>query len=286
MSSWRFDAIGVPWDISSAKPLAKSVCEDISSHIESFDREYSRFRPDSLVSQLGESPGRYVFSETILALTELYGRLYAATGGRVNPLVGHALDHWGYDSSYRLTPAPGDPPAIPAFTDIITLDHTTIDAPRPIGLDIGAVGKGFLVDLVAERLLAAGITEAIVDASGDLRNIGIQPEKVGLEDPADPTRVLGAVWLAGNSLAASSTNRRAWAPGIHHILDALTGLPTTTIRASWVVADTCGLADGLATALFVATPQVLEEYFSFQWAIVDSTGRFWHSKDFPVEVYS
>jgi FAD:protein FMN transferase len=285
LAPWRFDAIGVPWTIETTPPLAESVRDAVSSRIADFDGTYSRFRDDSLVAHMHAEPGRYEFPPDIVELFSLYASLYAATGGGLSPVVGKALEHWGYDANYRLEPAGGAPPPIPAFSDVLSLEGTTVIAPRPVSIDIGAVGKGYLVDQVFAIVREAGIEDVVVDASGDIRAHTSQPERVGMEHPSDPGRVVGVVEMGENSLAASSPNRRSWAPGVHHILDALTGLPTATIRASWVVAPKCAVADGLATALFVAKPEALEEYFSFQWAIIDGSGALTHSKDFPGEVY-
>jgi thiamine biosynthesis lipoprotein len=94
-----------------------------------------------------------------------------------------------------------------------------------------------------------------VDAGGDLRHHGDQPVRVGLEHPLDPTRVVGVVELHGNALCASAVNRRAWSDGLHHILDARTGVPVDDVLATWVIADDAMLADGIATALFLTDAQ-------------------------------
>jgi len=157
---------------------------------------------------------------------------------------------------------------------------------RPLSIDVGAAGKGYLVDILADLLEVSGLDEWVIDASGDILHRGEVAESVGLEHPADPGRVVGVASLSNQALAASAPNRRAWAPGIHHILDALTGQPTRSIRASWVVADSCALADGLATALFVSEPDDLVQHFDFEWAIVDAQGQMRHSAHFPGEVFS
>lgn len=285
MVTWRFDAIGVPWAIDTPEQLSSPIRNRISEKIERFDATYSRFRDDSLVAQLSRTPGTYTFPDDITALVDVYHKLFEATSGALNPLVGPALDHWGYDAAYRLVPAEGTPPRIPAFSDMLSLEGTTLTAPKTLGLDIGAVGKGYLVDSVAGLLVEAGIGEGMVDASGDMRHLGGPAERVGLEHPDHTDRVVGAVALQGVSLAASSPSRRTWAPGVHHILDALTGLPTSSIRASWVMADDCAVADGVATALFTTTPERLEEYFSFHWVVLEAGGRLRYSDDFPGEVY-
>ena len=285
MASWTFEAIGVPWSIDTAEALPENLSTSITQRIDTFDRTYSRFREDSLVTEISRQPGEYQFPDDIDTLIALYRQFYVATEGAISPLIGPVLDHWGYDRSYRLVAHSGPPPAIAAFDDVLSLEGTTLHALRPVGIDIGAVGKGFLVDEVVGLIQHSGLTAGVVDASGDLRHFGGPATRVGLEHPDDPSRVVGVVELEGKSLAASSPSRRQWAPGVHHILNALTGRPTASIRASFVVADSCAIADGLATALFVVEPGQLEEYFSFHWVIVDHDGVLHASANFPGEVF-
>lgn len=286
MASWRFEAIGAPWSIETPEPLADDVREAVSRRIEQFDTAYSRYRDDSLVAQIEKQPGDYLFPEDSLELFDLYEQLYTATSGALNPLVGHALAHLGLDSSFRLAPSPGAAPAVPAFDQVLSRDGRTLRTLRPLSIDVGAAGKGYLVDIVARLLRDSGLNEWVVDASGDIHHRGERAESVGLEHPSDPSRVVAVASLSNQALAASAPNRRTWAPGVHHILDALTGQPTKSIRASWVVADSCALADGLATALFVSQPEDLAGHFDFEWAIVDAQGQMRHSAYFPGEVFS
>lgn len=285
MSSWRFDAIGTSWVIDTPVALEDSVQERVEARIDAFDRAYSRFRSDSLLSRVADAPGQVTLPSDSVALFDLYRQLYLATRGALSPLVGSAMNHWGYDPDYRLTTLPGPPPPVPAFDEVVSLEGGTLTAHRPVSIDIGAAGKGFLVDEVAQLLVEAGVEEFTIDASGDIRHRGSASESIALEHPGDPTRAVGVVHLSNRSLAASAPNRRTWAPGIHHILNALTGLPTVGLQATFVVADTAGLADGLATALFLTSPEELHSRFDFEWVIMDESGALRFSPGFPGEVF-
>lgn len=285
MVAWRFNAIGVPWSIDSEEAIPDSLRELVLSRVEEFDRAYSRFRSDSLVTAMARTPGDYDFPPDLPALLSLYEDLWSASRGAINPLVGQAMDHWGYDANYRLEPLPGEPPVIPPLRETISVTGSSLHALRPFSLDIGAVGKGFLVDTVWALLRDQGVTELVVDGSGDIRHSGGSTERVGLEHPVQTDRVVGVAELDNASLAASATTRRSW-PGAHHILNALTGMPTKTIQASWVVAEDCAVADGLATALFTTTPDELARFFGFEWVILDQDNRIYASENFPGEVFA
>jgi len=106
------------------------------------------------------------------------------------------------------------------------------------------------------------VQEYVVDASGDLRHYGRQAIRVGLEHPILADRVIGAMELRNEALCASAVTRRAWR-GLHHLVDPRTGSPTRDIIATWVVAHTAALADGLANALFFSDPRILAQTFDF-----------------------
>jgi thiamine biosynthesis lipoprotein len=253
--SWQFDAIGTGWRIDTAQPIPDAARAEITERVARFDRDWSRFRDDSLVTRIVREPGRYRMPDDAPELLGLYRELYQASGGRVSPLVGRALESLGYDAHYRLTPAATRQP-VPSWDDALAWDGEYLATTTPVLLDVGAVGKGYLVDLVSDLLVAHGIPRHVVDASGDLRTRGV-PLRVALEHPLDPTKAIGVVELSGGpddaALCASASNRRAWGDGLHHVLDAVTGEPTSQVIASWAIASTAAWADGAATALFFET---------------------------------
>ena len=286
MPSWHFGAIGTHWEIDTVDSLGASVKAAISERIEEFDRVYSRFRDDSVVMSLTREAQTVTLPSDAEELFALYRSLYEATRGALSPLVGDTLSHLGYDATYRLTSLPGPAGPTPPFDDVVSLDGTTLTTYRPVTLDIGAVGKGYLVDIVAGLLDDSGVTEYTIDASGDLRHKGKTSERIGLENPRDADHVVGVAEVSSRALAASATNRRTWGDGLHHIVDALTGLPTQSVEATFVIADTAAMADGLATALFVASPDDLRPVGEFDWVMMMSDGSLRASPNFPGEVFS
>ena len=226
--AWTFDAIGVPWRIDTRDALTEPSKAAIADRIERFDRDWSRFREDSLVTRISQQPGRYRLPDDAGPLLDLYRQLYEVTGGRVSPLVGRALESLGYDRSYGLRAA-SVREGVPAWDDAIAWDGEYLETVTPVLLDVGAVGKGYLIDLVSGVLAEQGFAEHVVDASGDLLARGEVRMRVALEHPRDPKKAIGVVELHDGALAASASNRRAWGDGLHHVLDAVTGEPTGSV---------------------------------------------------------
>lgn len=285
---FRFDAIGTGWQIISADPLPDPLRGQIVALTEDFDRVWSRFRTDSLVTEVAHARagGRFTFPARDAALLDLYDRLVTETGGGVDPLVGRDLELLGYDADYTLTPdrarlAAREPDV---WATDIRREGSTLVTDHPVLIDVGAAGKGYLVDLVAEALRDAGVDRFVVDGSGDLRHQGPDPVTVGLEHPTRPGRVIGTVPLRNRALCASATTRRAWGEGLHHVLDGRTRQPVSNVVATWVIAENAATADGLATALFVTDPGRLGS-FEWSWVRMLADGRVQWSNDFDGELF-
>ena len=286
--AWTFDAIGTGWRIDTAEAIPDAARAAIADRIERFDLDWSRFRDDSLVSRIARSPGRYRMPDDAPELLALYRELYQASGGRVSPLVGRALESLGYDAQYRLTPAATRVP-VPSWDDAVSWDGEYLTTATPVLLDVGAAGKGYLVDLVSGLLADHGIPEHVIDASGDLLTRGV-PLRVALEHPGDSTKAIGVVELSGGSddaaLCASASNRRVWGDGLHHVLDAVTGEPTSHVIASWAIASTARWADGAATALFFDAPANFYSLHNVVTIRMFANGRVERSPSFTGELFT
>lgn len=277
--TYNFEAIGTPWSIDTATPLSAHEKQKIHRLIDNFDQTYSRFREDSLVSQVRKNgAGSYEFPDTISALYNTYAALEKATNGAVNPLVGEALEQLGYDAQYSLKPTHKKPDHPQHFSKTVQCTANTLTFLQPALLDIGAVGKGYLVDLVAESI-AQNHRQYVVEAGGDMRIKTAEPYTIGLENPIITTETIGTVSLQNASICASSPNRRSWGKGLHHIIDARTGQPTNSdIVATWAIAPKTMLADALTTALFFTPAAQLQTTFGeFTYIIMRSDGRVEHS---------
>lgn len=292
MHSFSFKAIGTVWEIETDKALNTDLRDRILQRIEAFDATYSRFRDDSLVSLMAVAAqgGRFDFPQDSIALFTLYDRLHVATDGAMDPLVGRALERLGYDSGYLLSRAldPTEPedPEIAVWSKDVVRDAASLITQRPVVIDVGAVGKGYLIDIVCQLLHDAGFDEFLVDGSGDMRHFGASTVRVGLEHPFDPRLAIGVAHLRGRALCASAVNRRVWGKGLHHVLDARTGQPVRDVVATWVIAEDAATADGVASALFFVGQEPLLDQFDFTCVRMFADGHAESSHNFEGELFS
>ncbi|MGB3375264.1 MAG: FAD:protein FMN transferase, partial [Microbacterium sp.] len=229
MGVWGFEAIGTRWEIVTDEPLTAGARDAVSTLIARFDVEWSRFRADSVVSRLRAQGGTIPAPVDAKIMLDAYRELSAATRGGVNPLIGGGLDALGYDAEISLRQ--GTPRAAPQdWERMLRWSASELTLLEPAVIDVGALGKGRLVDLVAAAL-ATVPGRVIVDAGGDLAVRG-GTARVALEHPYDPSSAIGVVEVRDRALCASAVNRRAWGDGLHHVLDARTGKPVRTWAAT------------------------------------------------------
>ena len=272
------NALGTGMIVSSSQPIDDELREMMTTAIESFEAAFSRFRDDSIVGRIAHARygGDFTFPDpqTAESLFSLYDRLFAASGGAIDPTVGEELTRLGYDARlvFRMDREPeyqpdhddrdphysggtanrnADPTGRSGRITWNSISHAdgTISTTRPAQLDFGAAGKGMMVDLLG-RMIEREIpgTEYVIDAGGDLRVRSASPIRVALEDPDDPSRAVGVAEIGSGSFCASAPSRRHWrvrsAEGsvteVHHLLDARDGRPASEIKATWVYVPTPG----------------------------------------------
>jgi thiamine biosynthesis lipoprotein len=282
-ASHSFSALGTMWQIDTKEPLSYNLKEVIAERIEKFDTTYSRFRGDSLVHAIATAPGAYSLPPDAPALFDFYRELYDLTDGAVTPLIGTMLERAGYDATYSFTPQQQHP--LPAWDDVLTVTRTQLTTTTPITIDVGAAGKGYLVDIIASILDHYQVLDYVIDASGDMRHSGATKHVVGLEHPTQPGIVIGSVPVENTSLCASATTRRSWGNNLHHVFDPRTMNPVDNIVATWVLAASTMLADGLATALFLCDPATLASKYDFQYVRYHTDGSVDYSTNFKGEVF-
>lgn len=288
VTSFKFEAIGTHWQIDIPQDTEPSkrtfIIEEITSIIEDFDKIYSRFRSDSLITQMAHKRGTYLLPNNAKELLSLYKELYELTDYAFTPLIGQVLVDAGYDAIYSFKPKKLYHP--PKWEDVMEYKPPNIIMKQPALLDFGAAGKGYLIDLVSDFLNKEKLTYFCVDAGGDIFYFNQHHEqlRVGLEHPDDPSKVIGVATIRNQSICASAGNRRRWRE-FHHIMDPHTLSSTHQIKATWVIAQTAFLSDAIATCLFFVDAKKLSTY-DFSYALVDKDNRLEISKDFPGEIFT
>ena len=118
----------------------------------------------------------------------------------------------------------------------------------PKTLDLGAIAKGFAVDVAAQDCHADG-TDALIDLGGNVKAVNGN-WRTGVRDPFGGGFAAVVDMHEGEALATSATYYRG-----SHIYDGRTGLAVSNGVASVTVLCSSAMwADGLSTTLFILGP--------------------------------
>jgi FAD:protein FMN transferase len=161
--------------------------------------------------------------------------LYHATSGLFDCAVGHDLHKRKLRDGCGLAETERG-----SLADLELTGDGRVRLARRIGLDLGGIAKGFAVDRAIATLRWAGVRTAIVNAGGDLRVMGPEPQPIHLRDPAGggTARLVG--YLTNGAIATSGTSE------LVRVRDCG---PTVDGHSYTIVAPICVLADGLTKAI-------------------------------------
>lgn len=120
----------------------------------------------------------------------------------------------------------------------------------PETLDLGAIAKGFAVDLITNDYAFVSQADMLVDLGGNVKSVR-GSWRTGVKDPNGGGFAAVVDLHEGEALATSATYYRG-----SHICDGRTGLAVSNGVASvTVLCNSAMWADGLSTTLFVLGPK-------------------------------
>ncbi|MBQ8331012.1 MAG: FAD:protein FMN transferase [Clostridia bacterium] len=202
----------------------------------------------------------------------LYAKeMHRVTKGKLNIAMGSVLSIWHkYRTAGLEEPWAAELPPMELLheaarhTDlndlIIDQENATVWISDPqMTLDVGAVAKGYAVEMVARSLEERGISGYVINVGGNVRAIGTKPndEKwlAGIENPNTESEEAYVLYLqlAGESIVTSGSYQRYYTVGnknYHHIIDSQTLLPAEGYLSVSVVCKNSAEGDALSTALF------------------------------------
>ncbi len=218
---------------AQAAQAATDLLDKLETHL-------SRFRPNSDVSQIAAlAPGETMrLSEPAFACLEIAKKMELATHGAFS-VSAAALQMQSASPQWSLLP---EELAIHCETGRLQFD-------------LGAIGKGFALDRMADLLNEWDCPAFLLVAGGSSILSGAAPKDAagwscGLgDDNALQRFYLANVSLSGSGLAVKGS----------HIFDPRTGQPAQRQNRAWALMDTAAESDALSTACMVMSRAELNE---------------------------
>lgn len=223
-------------------PYVQQAFDEAFRLIDHLEELLSRYRESSEVSAISRlAPGEslVLHADTFRCL-EIASEMAELTGGAFDPALGAAVDRQRSGGADTDLPVRGR----------LLLDasaRTVMCEGGPVALDLGAIGKGFALDQVAEALadwelgpcLLVGGGSSILAVDSLNAPASAPAWEVNLS-PAHSVRLMrGSVGCSGLAVKGS------------HILDPRTGAPAQTPARAWALAANASVSDALSTAFMV-----------------------------------
>lgn len=209
--------------------------------------------------------------EKIIDMLLFAKEMHALTDGRVNVAMGSVLSIWhDYRTAGVNNPTEAKLPSMTELTEasahtdindmIIDKEAGTVYLRNPkMTLDVGAVAKGYAVEMIAQELERRGVSGYALNIGGNIRVIGPKadgsPWKTGIENPTEDLEnpCIAYLGVTNEAVVTSGSYQRYYTVNgkkYHHIIDRDTLMPAEGLLSVSVVCDNSGLGDALSTALF------------------------------------
>lgn len=260
----------------------QNIFSELWRQIFTFERQFSRFIPESELSQFNRKAGVSIpvsteFGNLLMAAADMSKR----TNGLYNPFILPALQRAGYRRS-----------AMPGYEhdtyedysshqvvgiDQLLLKNSTATIPYGTALDMGGCGKGYLADQLAAFLDQKDLAGYWVSLSGDMITSGVDehgnPWTTTIQSAQQPTAQ--ANWQIASDgtrlgIATSGTFRRDNQPALtaHHIINPSTLLPAETdVLLATIVASSALEADVLASCAVILGSQAAPDFLRQQGVV-------------------
>lgn len=274
-----------------------------NGHSEPFDdshtREESRHELSQDSSQVSRSETvqndeHFVISSELAEMLVFGKELQGVTDGYFDLNVASILEGYGYDSKYSFQK---DEKLLHQRMGEWSIDRSKVKGQKSklsinglVKLDLGAFGKGRLIDNIAGLLDSYMVQHYLVDGGRDFYGTTKADGSawmIALEHPFDAGMAIGEFALKNCALACSGISQRK-VKEFHHFMDTKTRMPVAEPVGVFVAAESAMVADGVSTAMAVSSEDyiyALHKKYGVSYCVVYRSGEI-IEKDFSNYLYT
>ncbi|GGK36235.1 MULTISPECIES: FAD:protein FMN transferase [Flavobacteriaceae] len=258
------NAIGTTYTIKYLDSTGTNFELKIDSIIKAVNTSTSTYIQNSDISKINRGDTTVVVDAIFEEVFKKSEKIYRETAGDFDPTVGILVNAWGFGPGAKINNL--DSLKIDSlltfvgFNKVNLLNNKVSKLYPEIYFDFNAIGKGYLVDIVARQFEAANIENYMVEIGGEIRVRGKNEHgefwKIAIENPnEDGTRSFATVIQLKDEAMATSGNYRKYrttedGKKYVHTINAKTGYATESnlLSASVISKGDCADVDGYATA--------------------------------------
>jgi len=269
--NFSFHAMGSPCHAQFYAPnkkIAQRAKNEIRRCLEPLEQRYSRYRDNSLISQVNRSAGKGkatdIDAETA-ALLAYAQQCYEGSDGLFDVTSGILRRIWSLDKTTLPTEVEIAPLLPLIGWDKVEWSEKSLYLPLAgMQLDFGGIVKEYAADSVSQLLQQMGITSGLIELGGDIKVIGPQPNgegwPVAIRDPRAPDKLIVQLYLKSGALTSSGDYERfQLIDGVRysHLLNPKTGMPVSGLQGVSVISEHCVIAGSVATIAMLKAEQGL-----------------------------
>ncbi len=279
------EAMTIRYRVIVGAPLSpedkKHIANAITSSFQMVHSIYDKWNPDSELSQLNKlkKGEQHPLSPELYQLLSITDQVVQLSGGRFDPTIEPIQRLWKEKLRLEKVPSSEEINAVKPFVGWKKIHFTSemfYKDEEEAALDLGGIAKGHGIDLLTEALLSLGFQNVYVEWGGEIRAHGQHPTGrpwtiyISRLWDEDPTHAIATIHLKDQAIATSGDylqNQTVKGATYFHIYDPISFQPlqatASSIASASVVANTCALADGLATAaMMFPTKEEATEWFN------------------------
>lgn len=283
----------------------EKILQDALALCDKYEKIFSRTRTDSEIYLLNEGKlpqedGYYILSEEC---AELIGKgLYYSelSGGAFDITIEPLSSLWDFTSGEKQIP---DPQTLVEAQKHVGYEKVELKGNKirfqedGMGLELGAIAKGYIADKIKEFLISEGIESAVIDLGGNVLCIGARPDgeafRVGIQKPfADRNETVATAGIRDRSVVSSGIYERYFEKDgklYHHILNPKSGYPYENgLTAVTILSDESVDGDGLSTVCFALGLEkgleLINSLSDTQAVFITEDGELHYSEHFEEEV--
>lgn len=241
----------------------ESIIDEAFQLCDYYENLLSRTKKESEIYQLNEKAhNSYTVSDETKELLTKGFHYSQLSDGAFDLTLEPLTSLWNFGSSEERLPSQDE--IKEALTHVgyqyLTLDGNKITFEKDgMGIDLGAIAKGYIADKIKEFLISKDVNSAIINLGGNILCVGEKPDgsafKVGIQKPfKDRNETIAVVEIRDLSVVSSGIYERFFTVDgklYHHILNPATGYPyESDLTSVTIISKESVDGDSLSTTCF------------------------------------
>lgn len=299
VDSRKIRMMGTIIQLSVQHEYATFILDEIILQLKEYEKRFSAHDPDSELMDINRNAGVRAVKvhPHLFDLIKIGKKHSIAPNSSLNIAIGPLVKAWRIGFHDAKVPSEKEIQALLSKTDpsnIIFDDQNQTVFLKQTGMfiDLGALAKGFIADLIIQDLESMNVKAALINLGGNVMTFGPSPNhadgywRIGIQHPfLSRGQYLAVVKASNQSVVTSGVYERKFTMNnetYHHILDPHTGYPIQSEIAGLTIVSKKSIDGEIWTGrLFGQAPQrimeTLDQIDDVAGIIVTMDGQLFYS---------